>query len=727
VRFFQGVLPVINFLNPLFLLGLAAASIPFIIHFLNRFRAGRREFSSLMLLKEIQHRQMRNLKMRQWLLLVLRTLIIALLVLVPSRPVVKGFFRSGPKDHLPTAAVFILDISASMGYVGREGSAYELLRERLNQITEWLNSGDIFKVITADESFTLPEGQWRRKSVRDDFLSELVNYKQPGSKGTSLGPALKAAADLLMAETSVVGREVYLLTDRQRGFLGTDTLELEPGSDIRWYLLESHESDPENLSVVSISFSGELLRPGVPLKARVEVAHFGGEESIRCLPRVYLDGRLVAQGEAVVPPNEASQVVVEMPAMEAGFHELTAMLDADGLEADNSCTSVINVPSRASVLLVQGNVEKSDYLGAALEVMAEGTSGPLSVSRTGNLPLSAAEFDRADLIIIHGLDYPASTVQAFWERAVSYGANVLVFPSNGKGNEAGNLKKFNSAFDRLGLPLSLGPVVSSGQGWYDTPERRGGGAASAGSIFSPLFETIVGLEKIKVFARRSLPSAGNLPAAGVTGGAAPPEFWDLPLAGGGTLLRLVRTPRLKVALATANLADPGECELPETPLFVPFLHALTGMINTDSPMLESTFYVGEKVNIYFGIQQSTERMEIHGPNESRFRLAPEVVSRVVFDRTDFPGTYRLYDGEKNLAAFSIGIKPEESDLRLEEREKLERFYKDSELQIIGLGEKLDQIVFSARGGVEAWPMLIILAIILLIAEQVVANPGKKED
>ena len=104
----------IDFLNPFYLFALAAAAIPFIIHFFNRFRAKRREFSSLMLLKEIQNRRMRKLKMHQWLLLVLRTLIIAILVLVPSRPVVKGLFRSGPSDHLPTAAVFILDTSASM-------------------------------------------------------------------------------------------------------------------------------------------------------------------------------------------------------------------------------------------------------------------------------------------------------------------------------------------------------------------------------------------------------------------------------------------------------------------------------------------------------------------------------------------------------------------------------------------------------------------------------------
>ena len=178
----------INFLNPLFLLALAAAAIPFIIHFLNRFRAGRQDFSSLMLLKEIQHRQMRRLKMRQWLLLALRTLIIALLVLVPARPVVKGLFRSGPSDHLPSAVVFILDTSASLGYVGSQGSAYQFLLGRFNQIYGWLNPGDLYRVVTADDPSALTGTQWNRMGLNNSSGDGVPLPDRPGTGAADLGP-----------------------------------------------------------------------------------------------------------------------------------------------------------------------------------------------------------------------------------------------------------------------------------------------------------------------------------------------------------------------------------------------------------------------------------------------------------------------------------------------------------------------------------------------------------
>jgi len=715
---------VIDFLNPFFLFGLAAASIPFIIHFFNRFRAKRREFSSLMLLREIQNRRMRKLKIRQWLLLALRTLIIALFVLVPARPVVKGLFRSGPTDHLPSAAVFILDTSASLGYVGREGSAFEFLLKRLKLISGWLNPSDRYRVITADEGYRILGEHWSRRSEKNTFSPEILYPEQPGTYATSLAAALTAAADLLEAETSVDVREVYLFSDRQRGFLGRDSLEVNLNSGIRWYLVESHQAEPENLSIVSITMPGELVRPGVPLKVTIEVAHYGGVQNIQCLPRLYLDDRLVAQGEAVVPPNETGSVVVELPAMEAGCHELTAVLDADGLEADNRRSTVINVPSRAMVLFVERNRRTSDFLGTALEVLSEGSSSPLALSRRVTLPQASSVFDRADLIILHGLDFPAQSQQRFWEQAALRGANVLVFPSGSDTDETNDLKNYNAALARLGLPLELGAAVSSKQGAYDSPREKTGAAASAGSVFAPLFEAIGGLEKIKVFVRRSLPSAGNFPAAAVHGGAAAPMLWDMPLAGGGTLLRLVHTQRLKAAVVAADPADPKECELPETPLFVPFLHALITLMTEDRPIIKRGYTVGETVDIFFGIGKNTEQMEIHGPDERRFRLTPGEISRFAFTETQLPGTYRIYDGGKLAGAFSIGLKTAESDLRLEDPEKLAGLFDKAGLRIVGPDEELSQAVFMERGGVEAWPLLIILAIVLLVAEQLVANNQK---
>ena len=65
-----------NFLNPWMLLGLLAAGIPILLHLLNLRKLKTIEFSTLRFLKELQKTRIRRFKIKQIILLILRTLII---------------------------------------------------------------------------------------------------------------------------------------------------------------------------------------------------------------------------------------------------------------------------------------------------------------------------------------------------------------------------------------------------------------------------------------------------------------------------------------------------------------------------------------------------------------------------------------------------------------------------------------------------------------------------
>jgi len=80
------------FLNPAVLLGLIAAVIPILIHLFNLRKLKKVEFSTLLFLKELQKSKIRKIKIKQWLLLALRVLIIVFLVAAFARPTVKKTF-----------------------------------------------------------------------------------------------------------------------------------------------------------------------------------------------------------------------------------------------------------------------------------------------------------------------------------------------------------------------------------------------------------------------------------------------------------------------------------------------------------------------------------------------------------------------------------------------------------------------------------------------------------
>ncbi|MFH1069121.1 MAG: BatA domain-containing protein [Candidatus Glassbacteria bacterium] len=713
----------ISFLNPLALLGLVAAALPLIIHFLSRWRTRRMDFSSLMLLRQVQSRNVRRLRTRQWLLLVLRTLIVALLVLVPARPAVRSLFGTGPEDHLATSAVLVLDVSASTRYVSQTGRLADGLADQARRLAGWMNPADRYRLLAADRRF---------REVTEDWISAggpapgvpVLGRASAGFGGTDLGPAIETAARLAAGESSTQAREVYVFTDRRRGIIDADSLRLPPDASIRFYIVDPGNGPQRNLAVQSVGLPGELVRPAAPIKLTAIIAHYGGTEAAQVFPRVYLDGRLVGQGEAVVPPEDSVPAVIELPPLEPGLHELAVEIDADGLAADNRRSLTVDVPERSRVVLVEPARPPIDYLGAALEVLSRGQSPAISLARSPQLPASAGEISRADVFILHGTSLSRSRLTAFLGEAARAGAGILVLPNAAEGEDAD--REFSAAATRLALPVELGVPTGFGSGGYDTPAGPAAGAAASAAQFGALFEAMAGLERVRLFTLRGLPP-GTGGSAESTQAAAPPAAADLTTKGGSTLLRLVRTGRARLLVAAVDLASPEETELPGTPLFVPLLHSVITLLTDTGPLVRKELTVGEPAGIYFGEPAADGSFQVQAPEGGIHLLLAGSDGRVSFDAVDRPGTYRIFRDQRQVGAFSAGLDPAESDVRPESEEVLRRKFGDVPLTFVGGREELAEKVFLARGGVEVWPGLLIAALVLLGVEQVLANRKEKSE
>jgi hypothetical protein len=102
-----------TFLNPLVLFGLAAAAIPVILHLLNLRKLKTIEFSTLTFLKELQQTKIRRLKVRQLLLLLIRTLIVILIVLSFARRRCAEDFGTSARTPIRAWSLFSMILSAS--------------------------------------------------------------------------------------------------------------------------------------------------------------------------------------------------------------------------------------------------------------------------------------------------------------------------------------------------------------------------------------------------------------------------------------------------------------------------------------------------------------------------------------------------------------------------------------------------------------------------------------
>ncbi|MDP7036795.1 MAG: BatA domain-containing protein, partial [Candidatus Marinimicrobia bacterium] len=100
-----------SFLFPNILWGLAATSLPLIIHLISLRQTKTVDFSSIRHIQALENETIRKLKIRQWLLIALRMGIITALVLMVSGPILTNDSPWIPSEKESTA-IIIIDNSA---------------------------------------------------------------------------------------------------------------------------------------------------------------------------------------------------------------------------------------------------------------------------------------------------------------------------------------------------------------------------------------------------------------------------------------------------------------------------------------------------------------------------------------------------------------------------------------------------------------------------------------
>ena len=142
----------ISFLNPILLLGILGASIPIIIHLINKKKAISHKFAAIDFILQTNKRISVKFKLRQLILLILRASLIAFLAIALAKPFIKNFIGGTPEKDVPTSNVIIVDDSYSMQYADNHESFFMSVRKAARGIINNLTKNDDAAVITCSNS-----------------------------------------------------------------------------------------------------------------------------------------------------------------------------------------------------------------------------------------------------------------------------------------------------------------------------------------------------------------------------------------------------------------------------------------------------------------------------------------------------------------------------------------------------------------------------------------------
>ena len=266
-----------SFINPFFLYFLPLASIPVILHILNKSRYKKVEFSSLQFLSELKNDVIKKLKLKQLLLLIIRTLIIIFIILIFARPVITTR-QSVAKIKRGESVYLLIDNSFSLR---KSAKGVALFANQLDRIMAQLEDAAYpinVKIITS----TRPEEFEFAGLVDnfDQFREILLTLETNANQGRNLAALATIKSDITREQ--LVSPIIWIMSDFQRetdNYLQEFPQKLAELPTER-ILLFPAKYQQENYAIVESLFPDQILELNNDLTISAIVDHEGEEGHI---------------------------------------------------------------------------------------------------------------------------------------------------------------------------------------------------------------------------------------------------------------------------------------------------------------------------------------------------------------------------------------------------------------------------------------------------------------
>lgn len=698
-----------QFLSPAFLIGLAAAGIPILLHFLQRKRWIEVPFAPLRFLQPTQQRQSRRLRLRRLLLLLLRVAAIICVVLAMARPTLTGGLGWLAPSGSGVSVLVLVDASASMRAQAGGSTLFDRAREELATIAQALSGRDELAVALADEhAHPLLED-----FVRDPGLVLAEFGTREAGYGRNDYAAVFEDAFELLARANGTHREIHWIGDLQAADFDSTAREelaewLEQDGRTHVFLRQVSSEPFVNREIVEVQRPATLLRAGETAEITTVVRQDGAEQL--GLP-LYLEveGNALGETEIELPPDGSQLHVFPVTLPDAGDLSGSVRLRPDRYPPDDQCWFVLEVSDQVPVLVLRGlgqsEAERDPllFLRAALDPRGE-NQGDFRLSVEDASRMDVTELLRARLVV--GIDLRelgAARLSALTDY-LNGGGTLLLF--------CGDPRVRAYANEKLLPPWTearLGPF----RGGTETYERFEIVDRDHPAFAGFRDEEIETLENVKLrnFFRMSEGLGRTL----------------LRYRGGGAAVVEIEVGRGRLVLCGFHpSATAGD--LPFSPMFLPFVQRLSGYLATAAwGRFGRQAEVGEALSVEAPVEGAADAsLEIRHP-DGRLGLveldAQAAPPRLRSRAAERPGLYSfLVDGEV-WAQLAVNVPRDESRREFLDADAFrDGLFGEETRAVRGLeGDELGDALARARQGRPIHRFFLILAGLFLVAESLLGR------
>lgn len=692
-----------TFLNPAVLFGLLAASIPIVLHFFNLRKLKKINFSTLAFLKELQKTKIRRIKLKQWLLLLLRVLIIVSLVMAFARPTVRSFpFTSGKAK---TSAVFMIDNTFSMSVIGDYGTYLNQSKQIAKNLLGNFEDGDEIAILP----FSVGSDISRSLKTNPGMIKKEIDEIQIKQGSPTLNEALIKAGNILYNSKNF-NKEIYLFTDLQKSRLYNSSNELSNlsslfGGNIRTYIIAHKEKSIQNLGVDRLSINNQIFEKNKAINFSSKITNYSSIPVSNSVASLFINGKRSAQQNVTLMPGESKEFFFETTITDTGLVEVNIELEDDDILDDNKRYTSFYLPDHYSALIVNDAAEDSKFIKLALGDQAQ----RIKITEISSAQFSSYNLSRYDAIILFvpGNIFRGDQLLNF----VSSGGGLILFPGSKT-----TLGSYQDICKMLGVNPPVSIIGKIGSTELSTQFDK---VEMAHSIISDLFEKNskpqIDSPEIYYYFRIFTGSKGR----NIISLFDKSSFFSEYKLGSGKILNFNSAPTL------------GWNTFPLKALFAPLINKSLMYVSSKSKDEKAIIAGNEMLADITGLTTGNIKVVTPG-NRTELIDSDTLYNKNYFEykNTNASGLYKFYSGNKLLDHIPVNHDERESNLeRISESgfsDYLSKIDYKGSITFAEPEDNLQKTIYQSRYGTELWKFFIIAALVLALIEMLTARNSKKD-
>jgi len=695
-----------TFLNPAVLFGLLAASIPILIHLLNLRKLKKIEFSTLTFLKELQKNKIRRIKLKQWILLALRVLIILFLVTAFSRPTIKGVALGGATSSAKTTAVFLLDDTFSMSVVANKGSFFNQARQAVYELLGKLQEGDEAALILVSE-----QGNKEIKTTNNliEFRKLIDNLQLSYSSGDYNSAIIKAAK--IIGESKNFNKEIYVLSDFQQGHLRQNdpvtNLSQMLDEKVKIYTINYSGKDVFNLGINNLTVNTQIFEKQKPVNFSAVITNYSKQPVNNAVASLFVDGERAAQQSINIRENESKTVLFETVFKKTGFNDVFVEIEDDDILQDNRRYASVFIPEKIPVAVFTDDNSDAVFIETALQL--SGGEETISITNKNLNQLTSVDLTKFGAVIVIGSENASNP-----ERLASYvnnGGGLFLFPGS-----KSSLNRFQNICNTLGIPA---PTALIGRG------NNGQNFSSFGNIETdhPLFQNIFEDKEKKKPESPDVYEYFNINTGGKGKNV-------ISLADNSSFLSEYKAGQGKILLCSASPVLSWS-SFPLKAVFVPIINKSVYYLSSHEKST-SDYYAGNPIDLNLNKYPLPQiKIEKTGGLEDNINIDPKNKSTIfTYLNTNSAGNYKFYSGDNLVEDIAVNTNPAESKTEYISNKDFEEYLTKAGFKgkyvSMSSDDNIINTVLQARYGSELWKYFLIAALLLAIVEMTIARNTRKE-